>query len=163
MYSPNSKKTDASGEKESKNTEKENAAIKRAVTVQHSAMAFGGGVGGFLKRTTYKQSKIAMMIKLSSDSIKKAQAEAASIGNDDSEEISSSDEGPKNELFAKNEKKSKEKASKLPSAGSKLPSVIESSYKDSISNSDDSKPSSSKSSESVSKSSIRVKSKQTPK
>ena len=64
----------ASGEKESKTIEKEKAAIKRAATVQHPSMAFGAGVGGFLKRTTYKQSKIAMMVKLSSDSIKRAQA-----------------------------------------------------------------------------------------
>ena len=121
----------AAGEKESKNTEKENAAIKRAVTVQHPAMAFG-----FLKRTTYKQSKLAMMIKLSSDSIKKAQAEAPSSLENESEKISSSDEGLSAKKDENNKEKSKEKDSKQPSAASNLPSVIESSSKDSISNSD---------------------------
>ena len=99
-------------------------------------MAFGAGVGGFLKRTTYKQSKLAMMIKLSSDSIKKAQAEAPSSLENESEKISSSDEGLSEKKDENNKEKSKEKDSKQPSAASNLPSVIESSSKDSISNSD---------------------------
>ena len=56
-------------------------------------MSFGCGVGGFLKRTNYKQSKLAMMIKLSSDSIEKVQSDAAAFSDEnESEKISSSED-----------------------------------------------------------------------
>ena len=60
---------------------------------------------GLLKRTNYKQSKIAMMIKISSDSMKSAIAEAAAHGGDISEKISSSEGDLSLKKFAASEDK----------------------------------------------------------
>ena len=72
----------------------EDGKFRRATTIQHSA-AFGGLP--FLRRTNYKQSKLAMLVRISSESLDKVLAESLKSGvggqGDDeyiSESISSS-------------------------------------------------------------------------